>query len=100
MPPPEGAKVIRVILPSEEEITAYYDRSTSPGNWRNAVTDEIVTDWADGLRVRATLFGGAPFFCYWDVASEWAWRGLDDNPADTPLSPEEVGAIDVVDLRR
>jgi hypothetical protein len=99
MPPTENSKIIRVILPTEEEITAYYDRSTVPGNWRNAETDEIVTEWSDGLQVKATLYGGEPFYCYWNASLEWAWRGVDSDPDDVALTAEEIGQIDVVDLR-
>lgn len=100
MPPTEGTKIIRVILPNSSEIRAYFDRSTSPGNWRDADTDDVVTAWTDGLIVRATTVDGYDVPVYWNAQEEWAWQGVDDDPSDTPLSQSEIAAIASVDLRQ
>lgn len=101
MPPLAGTPIIKVILPSGEQVLAYYDRSTSPGFWRNAETDAVIEEWTDRLVVHVILTSGEELECYWNAATESAWKGVDteEHDRDVPLSRDEILSIAVVDLR-
>lgn len=97
MPPPEGAQIIRVILPSSTEVDAYYDRSTTPGNWRTTPGDHLIMPGGYAGAVPITLADGSTFVAYWNAAEEQVWRAV-DGP-DEQLTPEEVLSIVTIDLR-
>lgn len=102
MPPPSNAHIVRIILPTGNEISAYIGNPSGNREWRNSEDDSLLDPFRDGEQFTYWTNDPVPVkgLAYWSVSAKTFYTGVNNDPVDRQISQAEYETIDLIDLRK